>query len=888
MTNISNTPNFLNAITSLSDPNTSGQWYFDRDKLSDLSIEVESVWLDYTGAGVTVAVMDSIVDAGHLDLVHAYDDSLDIDLATGETDISWETSEAQHFHGTAVAGVIAAGRDNDHGSVGVAYGVTLTNFAMDFSVSNVDEMTQSGLRNAAQVDVLNASWSYTTAFSDTILPGSDVYEAMTTGIIEGRDGLGTVIVFAGGNSAGSASSNYYGHQNSPFTIAVGAVSADGNAAVFSSLGSNLLLSAAGEDIISSSAYRGTVDHYSGTSFSAPMVSAAAALMLEANPDLGYRDVMDILALSARADELGTDARGGLGWVTNAAGNFNGGGMHYSDSYGYGYLNVHAAVRLAETWQEQNTFENLTIEKYTQKPSDVTLTAGEQDRVAIDFDFDQDITMESAQLLVRLPWSHSNDIEMYLTSPQGTVSQLMYDMEQTNGGGSFAAFPFTTNALVGESSLGTWTLEIINTNPDAQFNNGSGPMTGDVKQLDLTVYGSEPDNDDTYFYNDEYANGYYSDSDQIARAVLSDVNGGIDSLNAAMVTASVRVDLSGATESLIGTQSLTLQADEIENAFTGDGDDMLIGSTANNALYAGRGNDSLIATEGEDYLDGGDGNDVLIFEAASGSINEITQHDSGVVSFSWGNTITSTVNVFSIESFHFSDVELTLGELVAVTPTPPESDEEEVPVVDPDPVPTPTEPAEGELVRATSAGETIFGLSGNDTIYGGGGTDSISGGGGDDRIVGNTENDTLQGDAGNDTLIGNDGENLLIGGDGDDRLVASGDNDVLFGGEGNDTLVATGLTHQLEGGDGTDRLVLGDGVDEIVLRAQHEGQDTIVNFDAEQDSILLDLGGGIIDDLFWNETSGGTSFGIEVNGEVSDLAYIVGADQADVETALILL
>ena len=52
-------------------------------------------------------------------------------------------------------------------------------------------------------------------------------------------------------------------------------------------------------------------YVSGTSFAAPMVSSAIALMLEVNPDLGYRDIQKILAITAKPSSAdGAEANGG--------------------------------------------------------------------------------------------------------------------------------------------------------------------------------------------------------------------------------------------------------------------------------------------------------------------------------------------------------------------------------------------------------------------------------------------------------------------------------------------------------------------------------------------------------------------------------------------------
>ena len=90
----------------------------------------------------------------------------------------------------------------------------------------------------------------------------------------------------------------------------------------------------------------------GTSFATPLVSGIVALMLEANPNLGFRDIQEILALSARkvADTATV-------WQNNNASGWNGGAMHVSHDYGFGAVDALAAVRLAETWTKVSTVGN---------------------------------------------------------------------------------------------------------------------------------------------------------------------------------------------------------------------------------------------------------------------------------------------------------------------------------------------------------------------------------------------------------------------------------------------------------------------------------------------------------------------------------------------------
>ena len=94
--------------------------------------------------------------------------------------------------------------------------------------------------------------------------------------------------------------------------------------------------------------------FSGTSAATPTVAGVVALMLDANEGLGWRDVQTILAMSA--SHTGS-AMGGPGeleeigaWQTVGGNTWNGGGTMFHQSYGYGMVDVYAAVRMAEAWK----------------------------------------------------------------------------------------------------------------------------------------------------------------------------------------------------------------------------------------------------------------------------------------------------------------------------------------------------------------------------------------------------------------------------------------------------------------------------------------------------------------------------------------------------------
>ena len=75
-------------------------------------------------------------------------------------------------------------------------------------------------------------------------------------------------------------------------------------------------------------------------YACPVVSGVAALMLEARPELTWRDVQGVLAATASDTYDPDDPR----WEHNAA------GFHHSVKYGFGVVDAYEAVKLAKTWR----------------------------------------------------------------------------------------------------------------------------------------------------------------------------------------------------------------------------------------------------------------------------------------------------------------------------------------------------------------------------------------------------------------------------------------------------------------------------------------------------------------------------------------------------------
>ena len=875
------------------------QWYLDGSPLSDLSIDVYSAWKDYDGTGVKIGVIDSQIDFRHSDLSNAYDTSLDYNFALGTGQISITDSTVPYYHGTAVAGIIAAEANNANGTAGIASGATLVGLGIDYESGDVVGQIVSALKASASLDVVNNSWSFVSNFDDDFNRHPEYGEALEYVAEHGRGGLGTSVVFAAGNSGSGGSSNYHNFQNSPFTIAVGAVDPDGSPSSFTSLGANVLISAAGRDVFTTTIKDRYAD-YNGTSFAAPAVTAAVGLMLEANPDLGYRDVQQILAYSARREGLSDDANFGDGWRTNGATNFNGGGLHFSDAFGYGFLNVHDAVRLAETWTKQQTYANLA--RVSQSVDiDQTLVAGAKDHASATIEVGQNIAIEHVQVALDLRWADTGDLDVYLTSPDGTTVRLVYDLPYGDRAGGLRNFVFDSVASLGEQSAGTWTIDVYNRNPQATEKDGTA-MSGLFQDATITITGSKQAMaDDTYAYTDEFGM-LYSGSDLAARSTLKDTDGGIDTINAAAVTAGSFIDLSGGMKSKIAGITLAVMANTIENAFSGDGKDTLIGSKADNVLRAGRGDDTIYFSFGNDVLDGGQGNDRLIVDASFGSITGRVDSD-GAITISLHAEGVSTIA--GIETFVFSDATYSYGDLLQMF----EHGGISIPPVEnrPEPDPDPEVPDNGDTEQGNGEDQTtspqipgsfdettrhydnsFSGGNAGEKMKGGATADRIDGKGGDDKLLGYAGDDALYGGTGDDRLSGGTGHDFLDGGSGADRLFGDAGNDKLLGLDGDDLIKAGAGDDWIEGGAGRDRLFGGDGADTFVFDiADLDATDVIYDFDADEgDRILIrGLSGNSTATFEFERHGSSTSLEMHLDGETFEIARIKGDGIEHLDTAM---
>lgn len=303
-----------------SDPNYSKQAHYSQ-------INAPAAWDITTGdSSVIVAVIDTGVMSNHPDLASKLVDGYDFIRSTsysedgdGMDSDSNDPGDPAHgiaYHGTHVAGTIAANANNGEGGTGIAWDVKIMPLrAIAYESGSTLDLAEAiryaaGLSNASntlpsqRADIINMSLG-TTANSSSVR--NAIEEARAEGVI---------IVAASGNQS-STTANYPAAYEE--VLSVSSVGSTNELAWYSNYGTSISIAAPGGesgdangDGKSDSIYstRGnssgspSYGYMNGTSMATPHVAGVLALMKSVNPDLTPDDVDSLLISGQMTTDLG--------------------------------------------------------------------------------------------------------------------------------------------------------------------------------------------------------------------------------------------------------------------------------------------------------------------------------------------------------------------------------------------------------------------------------------------------------------------------------------------------------------------------------------------------------------------------------------------------------
>jgi serine protease AprX len=430
-------------------------------------IEADRVWNDsklgYTGEGVTVAVIDSGIDATHPDLLLGEKTIQNVKILVGNNIFGEESIYAENVpntdtssgHGTHVAGTIAGtGSASDGLYTGVAPGAKLVGLGTGeglsilWALAGFDYVLEH--QEEYNIQVISNSWGSSGQYS----PNNPINVASK----EAHD-AGMVVAFASGNS-GPGANTLNPYSVAPWVIGVAAGTKTGQLADFSSRGvegDELLhptITAPGVNIVASKSSTGVVvnslaaskdattiapEHQpyyttlSGTSMATPHISGVVALMLSAKPGTHPDIIKNVLENTATPMPDYQEFEVGAGYVqaydavTKTLRTGKQLGKYKDPTTGKEY----------DTYTETYTWDGMVGPGVSE--------AGQESHDYYSFEVNPD----AVNVTVRIDWTTLGvDLDLYI-----------YDPNESLSGSSAQGVTTFEEASIPEPLAGTWTADV---------------------------------------------------------------------------------------------------------------------------------------------------------------------------------------------------------------------------------------------------------------------------------------------------------------------------------------------------------------------------------------------------------------------------------------------
>ncbi|KAF2161933.1 hypothetical protein M409DRAFT_27659 [Zasmidium cellare ATCC 36951] len=467
---------------SIQDPIFQEQWHLHNTVELGHDINVTGVWQQgITGKNSTVCIVDDGLDMDSDDLRDNY-------FAEGSYDFNDQVDDpkprlSDDKHGTRCAGEISAVRNNVCG-VGVAYDGKVSGCRiLSKVISDADEAIALNYKMQKN-QIYSCSWGPPDDGRAMEQPGILIRRAMVNGIQKGRDGLGSIFVFAIGNGAANDDNcNFDGYTNSIYSVSVGGIDRKGLHPYYSEKCSAQLVvtysSGSGDAIHTTDVGKDLcyVNH-GGTSAAGPLVAGIYALMLETNPKLTWRDIQWLTVITAVKIDQESD------YQKNEAM-----GKDFSHQFGYGKADAYALVEAAKTWK------NVKPQAWYYSPwlhVNHPIPQGETG-LASSFEVTEKMIkdanlarLEHVTVTMNVEHARRGDLSVELKSPTGMVSHIATHRRNDDANSGYIDWTFMSVAHWGESGIGKWTVIV----KDTKVNEHSGTFT----DWHLKLWGESIDGD----------------------------------------------------------------------------------------------------------------------------------------------------------------------------------------------------------------------------------------------------------------------------------------------------------------------------------------------------------------------------------------------------------
>jgi len=470
-------PSVQGTLPSFNDPKFGEQFYLN--ERFGVTMNIYKAWNQgYTGRGVTICIIDPAgVEKDHAEIASKFVTQGSFDYQTNSSDPTPDSGgifDGPNAHGTKMAGLAAASANNGICGVGVAYDASVSGMKMLLNKgSSLNENRLARLMAYGNQinDIYSCSWGRIDFYHSKIGYMSQVVQdSIRRSAEQGRGGKGNIYLFAAGNGGlFNGTCSYDEYRTSIYTILISVVTGKNvrsnqnvkcaaiSAVTYSrdsSLGINYP-----HDLMPTCGLRNGCVRTTGASSAATAVaSGIMALVLHANPNLGWRDVQHLIARTS------SSKFNSVPWRTNKA------GLRVSDDFGFGLLDAYALTTTAKNWSNVGPQLNCSIKFTTPEPIDgirtttktVDMTTwpascgGETKRINY---------LEHVVLEISLNFTARRNIEIEITSPGGTPSIILRSGRRMDILTELKNLSPMSLHYWGENPRGIWNIALRNVNPN---------------------------------------------------------------------------------------------------------------------------------------------------------------------------------------------------------------------------------------------------------------------------------------------------------------------------------------------------------------------------------------------------------------------------------------